>query len=79
MLRLLENPAGLNPRCVLRLYETCAFTLGRLECYDDAHAVLKEMKAYLKKNSSHYYMSFYHRASAVILNNQYGHERTANA
>ena len=37
------------------------------------------MKAYLKKNSSHYYMSFYHRASAVILNNQYGHERTANA
>lgn len=72
MLRLLENPVGLDPRCVLRLYETCAFMLGRLEYYDDAHAVLKEMKAYLKKNPSHYYMSFYHRASAVILNNQYG-------
>lgn len=77
MLRLLENPAGLNPRCVLRLYETCAFTLGRLECYDDAHAVLKEMKAYLKKNPSHYYMSFYHRASAVILNNQYGRDKNS--
>ena len=75
MLRLLENPAGLDPRCVLRLYETCAFMLGRLEYYDDAHAVLKEMKAYLKKNPSHYYMSFYHRASAVILNNQYGRDK----
>jgi len=49
--------------------------LGRLEYYDDAHAVLKEMKAYLKKNPSHYYMSFYHRASAVILNNQYGRDK----
>lgn len=72
MLQLLENPAGLDSRCVLRLYETCAFMLGRLEYYDDAHAVLKEMKTYLKKHPSHYYMSFYHRASAVILNNQYG-------
>ena len=75
MLQLLENPDGLEPRCVLRLYETCAFMLGRLEYYDDAHAVLKEMKAYLKKNPSHYYMSFYHRASAVILNNQYGRDK----
>ena len=75
MLRLLEKPAGLDPRCVLRLYETCAFMLGRLEYYDDAHAVLKEMKAYLKKNPSHYYMSSYHRASAVILNNQYGRDK----
>ena len=35
------------------------------------------MKAYLKKNPSHYYMSFYHRASAVILNNQYGRDKNS--
>lgn len=75
MLLLLENPAGLEPMCVLRLYETSAFMLGRLEYYDDAHAVLKEMKAYLIENPSHYYMSLYHRACAVILNNQYGRDK----
>ena len=75
MLSLLESPDGLDPRCVLRLYETCAFMLGRLEYFDDAHDVLEEMKAYLKKHPSHYYASSYHRASAVILNNQYGREQ----
>ncbi len=70
MLRLLKHPEGLDPRCVLRLYETCAFMLGRLGCYGDAHDMLDEMKAYLKKHPSHYYMSLYHRAKAIILNNQ---------
>lgn len=74
MLQLLENPAGLTPRCVLRLYETCAFLLSRLECYDAAHVVLKGMKTYLKKNPSHYYTSLYHRACAIIFNNQYGRD-----
>ena len=75
MLRLLDNHEGLDPRCVLRLYETCAFTLGRLGRYDDAHGVLKKMKAYLKRHPSHYYTSWYHRAKAVLLNNQYGREK----
>lgn len=75
MLRLLNNPEGLEPRCILRLYETCAFMLGRLEYYEDAHDVLKDMKACLKKHPSHYYMSWYHRAKAIILNNQYGREK----
>lgn len=75
MLRLLKDPDGLEPGCVLRLYETCAFMLGRLEYYEDAHDVLKEMKGYLKKHPSHYYASWYHRAKAVLLNNQYGREK----
>ena len=49
--------------------------LGRLEYYQDAHEVLKHMKAYLKKHPSHYYTSWYHRAKAVITNNQFGREK----
>lgn len=60
MLRLLNNPEGLESRYILRLYETCAFMLGRLKYYEDAHDVLKDMKACLKKHPSHYYMSWYH-------------------
>ncbi len=75
MLRLLNDPEELEPRCVLRLYETCAFMLGRLGYYKDAHDVLKNMKAYLKKHPSHYYTSWYHRAKAIILNNQYGRKK----
>lgn len=75
MLCLLKNHEGLQPKCVLRLYETCAFMLGRLGYYEDAHDVLKAMNAYLKKHPSHYYTSWYHRAKAVILNNQYGRKK----
>lgn len=72
MIHLLECADGLPSRCILRLYETTAFMLGRMGCYEDAHDLLKEMKVYLKKHPSHYYASWYHRATAVILNNQYG-------
>ena len=75
MLALLSNPEYLDAKCILRLYETTAFMLGRLEYYQDAHDVLKGMKAYLKKHPSHYYTSWYHRAKAVITNNQYGREK----
>ena len=49
--------------------------LGRLEYYQDAHEVLKDMKGYLKEHPSHYYSSWYHRAKAVITNNQFGREK----
>lgn len=75
MLQMLGRPENLDERCVLRLYETSAFMLGRLEYYQDAHEVLKHMKAYLKKHPSHYYTSWYHRAKAVITNNQFGREK----
>ena len=75
MLQMLKRPDYLDERCVLRLYETSAFLLGRLEFYKDAHAVLKGMKAYLKKHPSHYYTSWCHRAKAVITNNQFGREK----
>lgn len=74
MLALLKDPEYLDERCVLRLHETAAFILGRLGRYGDAHAILKNMKAYLKKHPSHYYTSCYHRAKAVIMSNQYGYE-----
>ena len=75
MLQMLDHPDNMDERCVLRLYETSAFMLGRLEYYQDAHEVLKHMKAYLKKHPSHYYTSWYHRAKAVITNNQFGREK----
>ena len=75
MLQMLNRPDYLDEKCVLRLYETSAFMLGRLEYYQDAHDVLKAMKAYLKKHPSHYYASWYHRAKAVITNNQFGREK----
>lgn len=75
MLFLLGEADDLDARCVLRLYETSAFLLGRLEHDHQAHQVLKGMKAYLKKHPSHYYTSWYHRAKAVLLNNRYGHEK----
>ena len=77
MLQMLDRPDYLDERCVLRLYETSAFMLGRLEYYQDAHDVLKAMKAYLKKHPSHYYTSWYHRAKAVITNNQFGRDKDA--
>ena len=75
MLALLRNPEYLDAKCVLRLYETSAFMLGRLEYYQGAHDVLKNMHAYLKKHPSHYYTSWYHRAKAVITSNQLGQKR----
>ncbi len=77
MLQMIDRPDYLDERCVLRMYETSAFLLGRLEYYQDAHDVLKGMKAYLKKHPSHYYMSRYHRAKAIITNNQFGRKKDA--
>ena len=77
MLQMLARPDYLDERCVLRMYETSAFLLARLEYYQDAHDVLKSMKAYLKKHPSHYYTSWYHRAKAVITNNQFGRKKDA--
>lgn len=75
MLQMLVHPDYLDERCVLRMYETSAFLLARLEYYQDARDMLKSMKAYLKKHPSHYYTSLYHRAKAVITNNQFGREK----
>lgn len=59
MLKMLARPDYLDERCVLRMYETSAFLLARLEYYQDAHDMLKSMKVYLKKHPSHYYTSWY--------------------
>lgn len=77
MLQMLARPDYLDEKCVLRMYETSAFLLARLEYYQDAHDVLKSMKAYLKNHPSHYYTSWYHRAKAVIMNNQFGRKKDA--
>ena len=69
MLELLDDPRYLDESSILRLYETAAYYRARLYNPDDAVAILKEMKRYLKKHPSDYYRSAYHRAMSVILHN----------
>ena len=69
MLELLEDPRYLDDSSILRLYETAAYYRARLYMPDDAIAILKEMKRYLRKHPSAYYLSAYHRALGVILHN----------
>lgn len=69
MLELLEDPRYLDDSSILRLYETAAYYRARLYMPDDAIAILKEMKRYLRKHPSAYYLSAYHRAMGVILHN----------
>ena len=69
MVHLLENPQGLDDGSILRLYETSAYLFGRMECYGDAFDQLKQMKAYLLRHPSAFYLSGYHRAMAVLTHN----------
>ena len=68
-LELLKDPRYLDESSVLRLYETAAYYRARLYMPDDAIEILKEMKRYLRKHPSAYYLSAYHRAMGVILHN----------
>lgn len=56
MVHLLENPQGLDDGSILRLYETSAYLFGRMECYGDAFDQLKQMKAYLLRHPSAFYL-----------------------
>ena len=69
MLELLENPMYLDDSSILRLYETAAYYRARLYMPDEAIKILKDMKRYLRKHPSAYYLSAYHRAMGVILHN----------
>ena len=69
MLDLLKDPVYLDDNCILRLYETAAYYRARLYIPDDAINILHEMKKYLFKHPSAYYLSAYHRAMAIILHN----------
>lgn len=69
MLELLENPRYLDDSSILRLYETAAYYRARLYLPDDAIDILQEMKRYLRRHPSAYYLSAYHRAMGVILHN----------
>lgn len=69
MLELLEDPRYLDDSSILRLYETAAYYRARLYMPDDAIDILKDMKRYLRKHPSAYYLSAYHRAMGVILHN----------
>lgn len=74
MLDLLENPKYLDDDSILRLYESAAYFRARLYAPEEAVRILGEMKRYLLKHPSAYYLSAYHRAMAVILHNddEYG-------
>ena len=76
MLALLEDPRYLDPDSVLRLYETAAYYRARLYLPEDAKEILQEMRQYLRKNPSMYYLSAYHRAMSVILHNECGDLKT---
>ena len=69
MLDLLEDPMYLDDDSILRLYETAAYYRARLYAPDDAIEILQEMKKYLLRHPSAYYLSAYHRAMAIILHN----------
>ena len=69
MLKLLEDPRYLDADSILRLYETAAYYRARLYGTDEAIQILGEMKRYLLKHPSAYYLSAYHQAMAVILHN----------
>lgn len=74
MLDLLEDPKYLDDDSILRLYENAAYFRARLYDPETAVNILKEMKRYLRKHPSAYYLSAYHRAMVVILHNadEYG-------
>ena len=69
MLKLLEDPRFLDDDSILRLYETAAYYRARLYIPDDAIELLQEMRQYLRKHPSAYYLSAFHRAMGVILHN----------
>ncbi|MBE5807260.1 MAG: hypothetical protein E7317_02845 [Clostridiales bacterium] len=69
MLDLLEDPRFLDGDSILRLYENAAYLRARLYDPEGAMEILKEMKRFLLRHPSAYYLSAFHRAAAVILNN----------
>ncbi len=76
MLDLLRDPCYLDDDSILRLYETAAYYRARLYIPDDAIDLLQEMRRYLRKHPSAYYLSAYHRAMGVILHNANGDLKT---
>ena len=69
MLQLQENPRYLDDDSILRLYEMAAYYRARLYNPAEAIRLLEEMKRYLLKHPSIYYLSAYHRAMATFLHN----------
>ena len=69
IVELLNNPKYLDDDSILRLYENAAYLQARLFEPEEAIRILGEMKRYLLKHPSAYYLSAYHRAAAVILHN----------
>ncbi len=69
MLALLRDPRYLDPGSILRLYETAAYHHARLYAPEEAVSLLREMRRYLRKHPSTYYLSAYHQAMSVILHN----------
>ena len=65
MLDLLKNPKYLDDDSVLRLYENAAYFRARLYSPEDALKILGEMKRYLIRHPSAYYLSTYHRARLI--------------
>lgn len=74
ILELLKDPRYLDDDSILRLYENAAYYRARLYNPEEAMNILDEMKRYLRRHPSAYYLSAYHRAMAVILHNadEYG-------
>ena len=64
---LLKHPDHLDPDSVLRLYNEAAVLFRRLNYFEDALQTLKEMKAYLLRHPSAYYLSVYHNTTGNIL------------
>lgn len=69
IVELLNNPKYLDDDSILRLYEDAAYLQARLFEPEEALKILGEMKRYLLRHPSAYYLSTYHRAAAVILHN----------
>lgn len=64
---LLEHPDYLDPDSILRLYNEAAVLFRRLNYFADALDALKEMKAFLIRHPSAYYLSVYHNTKGNIL------------
>jgi len=66
-LTLLKHSDFLDSDSILRLYNEAAVLFRRLNYFADALDTLKEMKAYLLRHPSAYYLSVYHNTTGNIL------------
>lgn len=60
----------LDAESVLSLYVTAAFIYGRMDRYDGARAALRDMRSFLGRHPSLYYLCVYHYAAAELSWNQ---------